>query len=115
MLAAAWLMPAALLRSGPSFCIFRIATGFPCYLCGGTRAMHAFTHGDLAHAWSMNPLATVIGFLAAVFLPYAAVAVATGRRWRPRPARPRLALAALAVVLLAAAVANWCYLIHVGR
>lgn len=38
-------------------CVFHLATGLYCPGCGITRALHALVHGDLARAWSMNPLA----------------------------------------------------------
>lgn len=37
-------------------CLFRTVTGFYCPGCGATRALHALLHGELAVAWSMNPL-----------------------------------------------------------
>ena len=45
-------------------------TGWRCAGCGSQRALHALLHGDLAAAWSLNPLLVVavpyltIGFAA---------------------------------------------------
>ena len=43
-------------------CPFRALTGWECPLCGGTRMGEALLHGDLAAAFSFNPLA-LIGLL----------------------------------------------------
>lgn len=37
-------------------CPFRMATGWDCPLCGGTRLGSALLHGDLVAAFSYNPL-----------------------------------------------------------
>ena len=41
-------------------CMFRALTGYFCVGCGLTRALHALVHGDLARAFSMNPLAMLL-------------------------------------------------------
>ncbi|GEA82914.1 hypothetical protein GCM10009774_27010 [Cellulomonas gelida] len=38
------------------FCPLAAVTGLACPACGGLRATHDLAHGDLAAAWSMNPL-----------------------------------------------------------
>lgn len=40
-------------------CPFRLLTGWNCPLCGGTRMGGALLHGDIAAAWSFNPVALV--------------------------------------------------------
>jgi hypothetical protein len=40
-------------------CPFRLLTGWNCPLCGGTRMGGALLHGDVAAAWSFNPVALV--------------------------------------------------------
>jgi hypothetical protein len=112
MLAAAWLWPSVVGEREVFFCPFKAMTGLPCCLCGGTHAMEAFAHGQWAAAWRLNPLAVGIGLVALAVVAYAALAVTTGRRWRPRPehARP-LAIVATATAALVAA-ANWAWLIH---
>lgn len=37
-------------------CPLFLLTGWHCAGCGVTRALHALAHGDLATAWSSNPL-----------------------------------------------------------
>ena len=41
-------------------CIFHETTGYWCIGCGLTRALHALVHGDVARAFSMNPLAMLV-------------------------------------------------------
>ncbi len=42
--------------AGPVSCPFRWATGHPCFLCGGTRTGLSLLRGDVATAFSTNPL-----------------------------------------------------------
>ena len=50
-------------------CVFHRVTGLYCPGCGGTRAMHALVHFDLAGALAMNPLPFVAApLLALLFL-----------------------------------------------
>ena len=37
-------------------CVFNLLTGLLCPGCGGTRALHALLHGDVAGAFAFNPL-----------------------------------------------------------
>jgi hypothetical protein len=96
-----------------TICTFKAITGLPCMTCGTTRTLGLLFRGDLAHALSMNPLATVAGIgltawgLADLWLlrRHAALGVETA------PAA-RLFLRVTAIVLVAA---NWAYLISAGR
>jgi len=70
-----WALRDVLSRDLMPVCIFRIATGKPCPLCGMTRAFAHATHGDLRAANAMNPL----WWLAAmVILVFAAALIADG-------------------------------------
>jgi len=40
-------------------CAFHAITGLHCPGCGLTRMLHALVQGDVARAWSMNPLAMI--------------------------------------------------------
>ncbi len=62
-------------------CTFRAFTGCYCIGCGLTRAMHALVHGDLARAFSMNPL----GVLVLGLVPLMA---AWSGGWQPRRLAP---------------------------
>ncbi len=83
-------------------CAFRLATGYPCATCGGTRAALCAVKGDLVHAWSFNPLATVLVFL----LPLFAILKVSRVRTPALPPRVRAAAIAIAVVLIGL---NWWY------
>ena len=63
-LAAVRLLP---LASFAPVCAFRHLTGIPCPTCGSTRSVVFLAHGDIAAAFTMNPLAAA-GFLIALFL-----------------------------------------------
>jgi hypothetical protein len=77
-------------------CPFRLLTGWNCPLCGGTRMGGALLHGDIAAAWSFNPVALVgllvIGALGVLWTLEAAGGPAVrlpdrlGRRLRRVPA-----------------------------
>jgi hypothetical protein len=95
-------------------CPFRHLTGIPCVTCGGTRALLALTRGDVQAAFVWNPLVTLAGIGAMVFLLYAAI-VTTLRapRVRVRLAdRDRFVFNAAA---WAAIAGNWVFLILQGR
>ena len=62
-------------------CPLYALTGLWCPACGGLRATHDLAHGDLAGAWSMNPL-----WVLAV-----PVVVALWGRWLARRVRGRTA------------------------
>ena len=62
-------------------CIFHALSGFWCPGCGITRALHAIVHGDIARAFTMNPLATLL-------IPFGALAFAWAGGWRPAWAAP---------------------------
>jgi hypothetical protein len=49
-------------------CAFHVITGLHCPGCGLTRTLHALVHGDIARAWSMNPLAMIALPLLAMML-----------------------------------------------
>ena len=51
-------------------CVFNLLTGLLCPGCGGTRALHALLHGDVAAAFAFNPL---------LFVAMGTAAFVTGR------------------------------------
>lgn len=70
-------LPASVLRSGPTLCPFRLATGRPCPTCGMTRSWNAFAHLRLRESFALHPLGPLT-FLGAAW-------VATEGRRRPTP------------------------------
>ncbi|WP_315096570.1 DUF2752 domain-containing protein [uncultured Cellulomonas sp.] len=64
-------------------CPLYALTGLWCPACGGLRATHDLAHGDLAGAWSMNPL-----WVLAVPVVVGLWARWLARRVRGRAARP---------------------------
>ena len=62
-------------------CMFFSATGLHCPGCGLTRCLHALAHGDLAQAFSMNPLLLALLLLTPLF-------IAWSLGWRPRRLQP---------------------------
>ncbi len=58
---AALVLGVLLVAGAPVWrCPFALASGHPCPTCGVTRAAGALVHGDLAAAWSLQPLAFVV-------------------------------------------------------
>lgn len=70
-LLAALLVPARLLRRGPTVCVFRRVTGRPCPSCGMTRSWSAAAHLQLRRSFAFHPFGPLT-FAAALL-------VATGR------------------------------------
>jgi hypothetical protein len=94
-------------------CYFKLFTGLPCLTCGGTRAAMRLLRLDPAGALAMNPLVTLSGFLVAA---WAAADVALFTRGRAlRVELSRSAARALRILVPLAVLANWAYLIAVGR
>ncbi len=83
------------------FCPIRLGLGVDCPGCGGLRAVHELTQGDLVAAFSSNVvIVTALPLLAAWWVVW----LASRWRGRPLPGGPRSQLVAgvaVAVVLLA--------------
>jgi len=85
--AAAVFQPAAAGVDGPDLwqCPFRLMTGLPCPLCGATRSVALFAHGDTRFFdynpwWVLVLLAAVAGGLVVALIGWRpAVAAATSR------------------------------------
>jgi hypothetical protein len=100
-------------RLGFPLCVFKATTGLPCFTCGGTRALVRLAHFDVLGAVIMNPL-VALGLLAMVPWGIADALLALRGRALVLEVGPALgrALRIGAVPLL---LANWAYLIVVGR
>lgn len=77
-----------LLTANVPLCGFRLLTGLPCPLCGGTHACAALAQGDVMAAWQANPGLMPLVALAAVATVQLAWEAWHGRRltrWRIGP------------------------------
>ena len=96
-----------------AFCVFKGLTGWPCPTCGSTRAVGRLFGLDLAGALAMNPLTTIVAVVIAAWALTDLVLLPRRRSLRvslsPTTAR-WFRLAALVLFL-----ANWLYLLSVGR
>jgi hypothetical protein len=98
----------------PTICPLRAVTGLPCPTCGATRALYAFTGGDVGAALRFNPLVAGAMLLALPYLAYASTVALLGLpRLRVRTGAG-MALVARAVAV-SAVLANWAFLIADGR
>jgi len=96
-------------RAAP-LCNFKRLTGTPCPTCGGTRAALRLADGDVLGAWSFNPLLllTLVFLTVVVLLRFVA-----GKRieWGFTRTQRRVVW----IVLIAAFLLNWAYVIaYVG-
>lgn len=94
---------------GIALCPFHRITGLPCPLCGGTRSVVAMFSGEPVRAIEYNPLVGIGVLLLPVYglLRFAGMRRVGGGG--------RVASASLVVLLVTAVIANWVYLICVGR
>lgn len=92
-----------------ALCPFKRLTGTPCPSCGSTRAVLLLGRGEILSAWLMNPMIATLAAAAVIYLlirglsGYAITLHATSAQWRW-----------IALVALAALLANWGYLIVAG-
>ena len=96
-----------------TLCMFKGLTGMPCPTCGSTRAAARLFELDPGGALAMNPFTTV---LATVIAAWAVVDVLLlPRRRALRVGLSRSSGRAFRVVVFAAFLMNWVYLIVAGR
>jgi len=96
-------------------CPFKATTGFACPTCGMTRSFIHLRRLEFAAAFAANPLIAAFAVFAAVYCAYALAAVVfRTRRIRIAPTRPWEPMA-IRILALAAVLANWIYLVAVGR
>ena len=91
-------------------CGLRTLTGIPCPLCGSTRCLIAWSHLEIAEAFRFNPMVAAGCVAVGVWVLLSALDIFCGRNWacvttqhlhrRPWP-----------LILAAAALVNWVYLI----
>lgn len=95
-------------------CSFRTVTGLPCLACGGTRSMMSLSRGEVVASFQFNPLV----FLGVVAVP-AWFGISIWKVLRgiepgpPMSSRERArANRWILAFLVAAALANWVYLVN---
>lgn len=98
-------LTAAVLGSGvvPTQCPVRVVFGIYCPFCGGTHAMMALFHGDVATALSWNAFAVVVVLpvAAAMLVAGARMELGRGRRLWPAGMPGRVSAIALGIGLVA--------------
>jgi hypothetical protein len=94
----------------PVLCPFRAMTGFPCFTCGGTRALGALAMGQWARAIEFNPLVTATA-LVLVTAGCASLALRLAGQPRFSLQLNRKEMIFLRCTAVAAIVANWAYLL----
>jgi hypothetical protein len=94
-------------------CFFKAMTGWACLTCGTTRALGRLFQGDLAGALAQNPLSTLAVFALVPWAIADLVLMPSGRALDVQlgPGAARAARVGAVLALLA----NWVYLLAVGR
>jgi hypothetical protein len=96
-----------------TLCVFKGLTDLPCPTCGSTRALGRLFALDFPGALAMNPFTTLVAVLVAGWALLDLALLPRGRALDlelPRPLAFALRVSALVLFL-----ANWVYLIAVGR
>jgi hypothetical protein len=113
LLAAAAVGLLRLDRIPLTLCVFKGLTGLPCPTCGSTRALGRLFALDFAGAFAMNPFTTLVAVLVAGWA-VTDIVLLPRRRALDLDVGKRLGFA-LRVGALVLFLANWVYLIAVGR
>ena len=100
-------------RLALTFCVFKGLTGLPCPTCGSTRAVARLFGFDLPGALAMNPFTTVVAVVIAAWALVDLLLIPRGRALRVGVS-PTLGRALRTAAFLAF-LANWIYLLVVGR
>ncbi len=115
LFALALLIVQALPPNIAPFCLFRETTGIPCFTCGATRCLRTLVHGDVVGAFLIQPLISILLLLGLLYFMYSAATVLFRLprvRWDAMSSCFKWIFAGLLVL---AVLANWLYLIRMGR
>lgn len=96
-------------------CLLRRWTGLPCPACGTVRALKALARGNGLEAWRLQPLATSLFLLAAMYGLYALISTLLGWRRLRWEHAPRGAGLCVIGIFLLLGILNWLYLLLAGR
>jgi Protein of unknown function (DUF2752) len=88
-------------------CLFKLVTGEPCVLCGGTRASLCLARGDFPGAFTYNPLVTIV-LSGAVFL----LILKFGFARKLQVTAPLMIRRVLWILLIIAVIINWIYVMR---
>jgi len=94
-------------------CPLRRYTGIPCFTCGSTRAILALVSGDFKTAFLTQPLIVSLVCFAAPVIVFNVFAAVTQKRIILM-SLVRKEKIGLAIILFAATLANWLYLLKAG-
>ena len=98
---------------GIMLCPLRRYTGIPCFTCGSTRAILALVSGDFKTAFLTQPLIVSLVCFAAPVIVFNVFAAVTQKRIILM-SLVRKEKIGLAIILFAATLANWLYLLKAG-
>jgi hypothetical protein len=113
LLAAAVVGLLGLDRVPLTFCVFKGLTGLPCPTCGSTRAVAQLFDLDPAGALAMNPFTTLVAVVIAAWAVVDVLLLPRRRALRVGLSRP--VGHGFRIAAFVAFVANWVYLLVVGR
>ncbi len=102
------------IEDGPVVCPFRAVTGLPCPTCGLTRVAHSLMRRDLGGALAINPFDTLF-FLVAVPLFTGLWVANLAGGFAVRISMSRAERRVAWALLVAAALANWAYVLMTHR
>jgi hypothetical protein len=113
VLAAAVVGALGLDRLPLTFCVFKGLSGLPCPTCGSTRTVARLFDLDPAGALAMNPFTTIVAVVLAAWAVVDLLLLPSRRALRVGFS-PRLGRV-LRIAALVAFMANWVYLLAMGR
>ena len=88
----------------PTFCPFRLLTGYPCPGCGISRSIGALIQGNVSLSLSLHPLGLLVFFVFIIFMTNPDYLAAFGKRFNyffnSKPNSIRISLSLITLLLL---------------